>query len=641
MTIKDLESRVNLLELIKDNYQVKKVGRTYRVDPCPICGRKDHFTIYPETNSYSSFSECCTGGSVYKYLQETQGLTEESAYEILKELAGYDSVSEDFDTDNETSATPQPPTKANEEAPERTKHNYTKWINELYHKQTEDDISYFLNRGISPEIIERYKLCVANTNDGKRAILPIWENGEVIYYTGRALESQEPKYRNAKGSAPLFNIEYLETASEGDTIIITEGIIDALNLESEGFKAISLGGTQHASKLIKAIDQTPRAKNLIFLSAFDNDEAGEKATQELKLKSIKIPEQYNDLNEWYMAEFSTIKGSIEKQIEELKRPDSLFKYMGKKFMADIEAYQKFKDRKTGYSNLDKITSLYPGLYVIGGLSTLGKTTFIHQMADQLAERGEHILFFSLEMATLELVTKSLARLTIIDEQGYNFDNAVSGLQIRLNNIPSRNRARVQQAITRYEGISRRFNIIEGNFNTNVDTIRQYIHDYILFNKVSPVVIIDYLQIIPGREQDRNDKERVDYVVTELKRISRDFNISVIVVSSLNRSNYLTPIDFESYKESGGIEYTADVVWGLQLQAIHDEIFNSNANIKEKRDLINRAKKANPRKIELVGLKNRNGISNYSCVFDYYPKYDLFIPKEDFEADWMGNQGGRI
>ena len=185
MTIKELESRVNLLELIKDNYQVKKLD-----EPIgwilALYGRKDHFTVYPETNSYSSFSGCCTGGSVYKYLQEVQGLTEETAYEILKELAGYDSVS-----DNKTSATPHAPTKANEGAPEPTnKNNYTNWINELYHKQTEDDISYFLNRGIHPEIIEKYKLCIANTSDGKRAILPIWENGEVVYYTSRALKGK-------------------------------------------------------------------------------------------------------------------------------------------------------------------------------------------------------------------------------------------------------------------------------------------------------------------------------------------------------------------------------------------------------------------------------------------------------------------
>jgi len=121
MTIKELESRVNLLELIKEDHRVKRIGRTYRVDPCPICGRKDHFTIYPETNSYSSFSGCCTGGSVYKYLQEVQGLTEETAYEILKELAGYDSVS-----DNKMSAAPHTPAKVDEGAPEPTnKNNYT------------------------------------------------------------------------------------------------------------------------------------------------------------------------------------------------------------------------------------------------------------------------------------------------------------------------------------------------------------------------------------------------------------------------------------------------------------------------------------------------------------------------------------
>lgn len=305
-------------------------------------------------------------------------------------------------------------------------------------------------------------------------------------------------------------------------------------------------------------------------------------------------------------------------------------------MKDISAYKEFKDRKTGFKNLDAITSLYPGLYVIGGLSTLGKTTFTHQMADQMAEMGEHIIFFSLEMATLELITKSMARLTVLNKDGYNFENGVSALQIRLNDIPERKRAAVQQAITNYEPISKRFSIVEGNFNTNIDSIREYIHNYILLNKVSPVVIIDYLQIIPGRETDRSDKERIDGVVTELKRISRDYNISVIVISSLNRTNYLTPIDFESFKESGGIEYTADVVWGLQLQAIHDDIFSKSQSIKDKREIINQAKKATPRKIELVCLKNRNGISNYSCLFEYYPKHDLFISQEEYNIEF--NQG---
>ena len=57
---------------------------------------------------------------------------------------------------------------------------------------------------------------------------------------------------------------------------------------------------------------------------------------------------------------------------------------------------------------------------------------------------------------------------------------------------------------------------------------------------------------------------------------------------LLRQNYLTQVDFESFKESGGIEYTADVVWGLQLEVLHDALFNSASKINEKRQKIKEA-----------------------------------------------------
>ena len=100
---------------------------------------------------------------------------------------------------------------------------------------------------------------------------------------------------------------------------------------------------------------------------------------------------------------------------------------------------------------------------------------------------------------------------------------------------------------------------------------------------------------------------------------------VLIISSLNRQNYLTPIDFSSFKESGGIEYTADVIWGLQLSIMNEELFDREAKLKEKREAV---KEAHPREIELVCLKNRYGISSYSCNFKYYAKYDLFVPERD-------------
>ena len=88
---------------------------------------------------------------------------------------------------------------------------------------------------------------------------------------------------------------------------------------------------------------------------------------------------------------------------------------------------------------------------------------------------------------------------------------------------------------------------------------------------------------------------------------------------------MTPIDFSSFKESGGIEYTCDVMWGLQLNIMNDELFDKEAKLKAKREAVKKAKIANPRDIELVCLKNRYGVSSYSCRFKYYARYDYFLP----------------
>ena len=304
----------------------------------------------------------------------------------------------------------------------------------------------------------------------------------------------------------------------------------------------------------------------------------------------------------------------------MDRPDSMLRYLNEDFQPDREKHSLYKDKRTGFSNLDReLNGLYPGLYVIGGISSVGKTTFVHQLADQLADRGDHVIYFSLEQSRLELVSKSISRLTYLHSTEQFKQDAVSGISVRTGN----NSESVQKAIEAYKETAQRVNVIEGNFNTTAPSIRSYVEQYIKDNGVRPIVIIDYLQILQG-DPRLGDKQRIDNTVTELKRMTRDNNITLFVISSLNRGNYLTPIDFESFKESGSIEYTCDVLWGLQLEAINDPIFNKEGNVKGKRELIKAAKLADPRQIELVCLKNRNGKSSFSCGFTYYPRNDLFI-----------------
>src|SRR5699024_5813442 len=93
----------------------------------------------------------------------------------------------------------------------------------------------------------------------------------------------------------------------------------------------------------------------------------------------------------------------------------------------------------------------------------------------------------------------------------------------------------------------------------------------------PVVVIDYLQILQPKDPRASDKQNTDWAVLDLKKISRAYNIPIIGISSFNRDNYKEAVNMASFKESGAIEYSSDVLIGLQLKGIVDSNGKKNSN----------------------------------------------------------------
>ncbi|MDP8218165.1 MAG: DnaB-like helicase C-terminal domain-containing protein [Candidatus Theseobacter exili] len=528
-------------------------------------------------------------------------------------------IMQQYENKSKSASDLKPTTATKKSAPLK---EYTKIITELYQKQKPADKKYFIDRGITDKIIEKYKLCTGNIQpgSGKRAFIPIWKDGKVVAYSGRALEQQEPKYKNTAGTIPLFNSDILKTCKDEDVIFITEGAIDCMTLEAGGYKSVSILGAANTNKFKNAVEGLTAKP--FFITAFDNDATGATAAAELECARLNIPTIYHDINEWYMGVLKDLKTGrfredIDKQIYNIKNPDTATSYMQKQFMNDIAEFTKFESVKTGFTKLDKELTLYPGLYVLGGAPSSGKSTWAHQLCDQFAEKGHHCIFYSLEQSRLELVTKSLARLTAQRK------SPASAFSIRRGKLTDT----VQEAIDTYSKKSDRITMIEANFDIGTDRIREYVKEYIQRNTINPIVFLDYLQIIPGDDLKLGDKQRIDFIATELKRISRELKIMVFVISSLNRTSYLSPIDFVSFKESGGIEFTADVLLGLQLDVINNDFFDNDKKIIQKRKKIKAAKEEDPRKMELICLKNRNGKSSFSCRYLYYASRDLFVEDE--------------
>lgn len=508
--------------------------------------------------------------------------------------------------------------------------------------------AYLSGRGISLDVAERLwvgfdpEADPANNPGGTgetkhpcpRVIVPTspW------HYVARSIDPNTPQQfakMNPKGAKPhFFNGRALYSGE--DSVFIVEGAFDALSLEEIGAAAVAINSTSNARALVEKLTKRRTESTLILCLDNDGKPGTVNALQTLRdgLTRLNISfvtgdicGEYKDPNDALTGDRAAFIKAVENAKQQTAaKPDNVLDYIDRFMGEDIERFKS--EVKTGYANLDAASGgLYGGLYCIAAISSLGKTTFAAQMADQIAAAGTDVLFFSLEQSRLELVSKSLARKTAQKDM----ETAVTSLSIRKGWIPKQ----VREAAEEYKAeVADRVSIIEGNFGCNISFIGDYIRQYIRRNGRRPVVFVDYLQILQG-DQDagkQTTKDIVDHTVTELKRISRAHNLTVFIISSVNRSNYLTPVDFESLKESGGIEYTCDCIWGLQLQCLNESLFEKSEGIKKKRERVKQAKAENPRKVELVSLKNRYGIATYSCFFDYYPAHDLFVPGEPDEED---------
>lgn len=299
------------------------------------------------------------------------------------------------------------------------------------------------------------------------------------------------------------------------------------------------------------------------------------------------------------------------------------------YTAEIAYWARHANDTTGYAAIDACNPFYPGLYVLGAASSLGKTTFCLQLADQIAAMGRDVLYITLEQTAAELTCKSIARcaydLCRSDESGRILggteDYALSALQLRRGNTtPLTDRALQMYAQT----IAPHMHIIRGSFRTRaadvVYRVRQWMGEH---KNAMPLVIVDYLQALAPTDIRQTDKQKVDAAMGDLKDLQCECDLTVLAVSSLNRANYLVPVSFESFKESGNIEYSADVVWGLDLACLYDPFFDTAGHIIEKREIIQQAREDGEREIYLRCLKNRFGKGGYHVPFYYAPLHDSF------------------
>jgi len=248
---------------------------------------------------------------------------------------------------------------------------------------------------------------------------------------------------------------------------------------------------------------------------------------------------------------------------------------------------------------------------------------LQQIGDQIAESGKDVLYISLEMSKHELMAKSISRNTyniFKNDNRYLLSECKTTRGIltagaKANLFSRGERELIAQAIEDYrEKPAKHLYIYEGLADIGINEIEKTATMLTQINGDPPVIIIDYLQILKPYDVRATDKQNADRNIVGLKRLSRDLNTPVLVISSFNRDNYNSDLTMRAFKESGSIEYSADVLAGLQLKLNGDK----------SPEAIQNAISEIPRKVEFKILKNRNGQYPKSGIgFLFNPMFNYF------------------
>ena len=320
--------------------------------------------------------------------------------------------------------------------------------------------------------------------------------------------------------------------------------------------------------------------------------------------------------------------------------------------------------KTGFAKFDELLDggfLGGNLILLGAISSLGKTTFALQIAENLALSGNDVLVFSLEMSKKELLAKTVSRNTyrIVEKQGVlsyfdEKDRLTMGdvLRGRIGEDqidatkPYQKRDLFEAALAETRKLGDHLYVIRDN-SIDIFKVEDFINAHIVATGNKPFVILDYLQILKHDDKLRGDKRVLtDEDVNGLKDLAVRLDLPIMVISSFNRNNYFEPVSPGSFKESGTIEYTSDTLIGMQYTGMqYQKHWYKKKGAKKAKQVYESQQDHNTRvrelietmdengalglslPIDVVLLKNR-GVSKGKVLFEFCPKYNVFTEKED-------------
>lgn len=314
--VDQVRERADIVEIISEHVRLRKAGKSYK-GLCPFHQEKTpSFTVDPDKGVYYCFG-CQAGGSVFTFVEQTEGLSFPEAVESLARRYGLQL--------REVSGSRKTPSRrarlleAHEAAVER-------YAELLASKDGAAVRSYLESRGIGADLAARYRIGFGGwsrnglvrtmlrsgftgeelieaglaTREGRgmrdtfsgRVVFPIFDpSGRPVAFGGRVLPPEHrpentpegPKYLNSRES-PIFRKSKIlygtnwakAAVMKSKRLVLVEGYTDVIALHAAGIEeAVATCGTSLTEEHMKEISS--RFGDVRVILCLDADAAGRQA----------------------------------------------------------------------------------------------------------------------------------------------------------------------------------------------------------------------------------------------------------------------------------------------------------------------------------------------------------------------------
>jgi len=434
--------------------------------------------------------------------------------------------------------------------------------------QSQHAIDYLVkSRNLTEETIRHFKLGFDTSTNA--ISIPVYKGGELVNIKYRRIDPQEKsKYIGESGAeAWLFNEEGVEVGRKRGRILVVEGEIDCMSAWQAGVTNVvsPSAGKDSFGVWLEQIDSIPS----IYI-AYDNDEGGKSGARKLadrlgndKCFDINYPD-VKDANEFLMKHTPT-------EFRELLKEAKPFIRQQFKTVGDI-----IHQLRTGVDGSIQ-TQFIPGvkfqrgwMAVISGRTNVGKTSYVMNIANDLASQGVGVLIMPFERGIESVGERFLHVRYKSSQQDFALknDNEWDKIINDVIDLPVHFAMPDKEEIIDFIVRSKRY------FDTKV-------------------VIVDHLDYLVRQLSGGNRGDAIADTLQQLKKVAEDAGVVLMIVSHIRKIE--RPGDFiarskrpniEDLKGSSSLYQDPEVVVMLSETQEDGEIFVDV--LKNKGEMLGRA-----------------------------------------------------